>query len=56
MEKLTLDRITGKRADNKNEYLLIKPEHPDNLKKLATPKKLPSQKTCKNVKNGKWHY
>ena len=56
MKKLTLDRITGKRADNKNEYLLIKPEHPDNLKEVSKPKLNPSQKKSQNIKNGKWHY
>jgi exoribonuclease II len=54
MKKLELDRIVGKRPDNKNEYLQIKPEHPDNLDKLPANKK--SIKTAPNVKQGKWRF
>ena len=56
MKRLTLDRITGKRADNKNDYLQIKPEHPDNLAEVAQPKPIRSTKKHRNIKNGKWHY
>lgn len=56
MERLVLDRITGKRADNKNDYLQIKPEHPDNIQEVLKPKFNPSRKQNRNIKNGKWHY
>jgi len=54
MKSLSLDRIVGKRADKHNDYLKVKPEHPDNLNKL--PKPTPSRKTTPNIKKGGWHY
>jgi hypothetical protein len=54
MKSLSLDRIVGKRADSRNDYLQVKPEHPDNLGKLPQP--APSRKTAQNIKKGKWHY
>ena len=53
MKRLELDRIVGKRPDNNNEYLKIKPEHPDNLGKLPT--NIKSVKTSPN-KKGKWRF
>lgn len=53
MKRLELDRIVGKRPDNKNEYLQIKPEHPDNLHGLR--KNTPAMKTSPNQK-GKWKF
>ena len=54
MKRLELDRIVGKRPDNNNEYLKIKPEHPDNLNRLTTAK--PAVKTSPNIKKRKWRY
>lgn len=54
MKSLTLDKIVGKRADKKSDYLQVKPEHPDNLGKL--PRTEISKKSMQNIKKGKWHY
>ena len=54
MKRLELDRIVGKRPDNNNQYLQIKPEHPDNKNRLSSS--VPSAKTSPNVKQGKWKY
>lgn len=54
MKRLKLNKIVGKRADRKNDYLKVKPEHPDNLGKL--PKRTPLRKTSQNIKKGGWHY
>jgi hypothetical protein len=54
MKSLSLNRIVGKRADKHNDYLQVKPEHPDNIGKL--PRFTPSTKTSQNIKKGKWHY
>ena len=54
MKRLELDRIVGKRPDNKNEYLQIKPELPANRNRFTTNQ--PSVKTTPNIKKGKWRF
>jgi hypothetical protein len=54
MKSLSLNRITGKRADKANDYLYVKPEHPNNLNQL--PNTEPSRKTAPNIKKNKWRY
>jgi hypothetical protein len=54
MKSLTLDKIVGKRPDNNNQYLKIKPELPANRNIFSTPQ--PAVKKTQNIKQGKWRY
>lgn len=53
-KKLTLDRIVGKRGDNDNEYLQIKPSGTEPTQTFNQKSK--ATKTDQNIKKNKWHY
>jgi len=54
MKSLKLDRVVGKRLDNQNDYLQVKPELPTNRNPFRSTQ--PSIKKNKNIKQGKWRH
>lgn len=54
MKSLKLDRVVGKRIDNRNDYLKVKPELPANRNPFRSTQ--PAVKKTRNLKQGKWHY